>query len=109
MLRITLTSQARDVLRNILAREREGAPNAVFRIRETRRGAYDDAVYELRLSLDEQTENDEIAVCGGMPFVADRDFLALSGEAPSFYIVTDNGIPSVQPFSPYFKPASSAN
>ena len=100
MLRITLTSRARDVLRKILAREHEETPEAVFRIRETRRGIYDAAVYELRLGLDEQTENDETATCGGMRFVAERDFLALRGDAPTFYIVTDKrGLPSVHPFN----------
>lgn len=101
MLRITLTDKTRACLRDILAREREHTPDAVFRIRETRRGVHDDAVYELQLGLDEREENDELALCGGMPFVADRDFLELRGDAPTFYIVMDKrGLPSVHPFDP---------
>ena len=103
MLRITLTSRTRDALRKILDREREENPDIVFRIRETRCGTYDAAVYELRLGLDEQTENDETLICGGMCFVYERDFIVLLGDAPTFCIVTDKrGLPSVHPFSACF-------
>jgi len=97
MLKITLTSAARQALLKALETERVTNPHAVFRIRETRRGVYNDAVYELRLGLDESSDNDEITECGGIPFVADREFLAMYGE-PTFYVVTEpGGKPSVHP------------
>lgn len=98
MLNVMLTSPARRSLSKILETERRENPNAVFRIWETRRGVHNDAVYGLRLGLDEREQNDEMTLCAGLPFVADRDFLDLRGRTPTFYIVTDkHGMPSVHP------------
>lgn len=102
MLRVLLTSTAYRQLYAILQRERRENPRAVFRIRETRRGIYDNAAYELRIGLDEQEENDETADCNGLPFVADRDFLDMRGRTHIFYIVTDrHGMPSVSQSASY--------
>lgn len=101
MLHVMLTNSARKSLDKILEVERRENPDAVFRIRETRRGVYNDAVFELRIGLDERGENDEITTSGGLPFVADRDFLDFRGQPPTFYIVTDRrGLPSVHPLLP---------
>lgn len=98
MLHIMLTSPARQSLAKILECERRENPNAVFRIWETRRGAHDDAVYALRLGLDDREENDEATLCAGLPFVAARDFLELRAQPSTFYIVTDKrGMPTVHP------------
>lgn len=97
---IMMTASARGRLQKILDLERKESPGAVFRIWETRRGIHNDAVYGLRIGLDVPEENDEIAICAGLPFVADRDFLDLQGGPHTFYIVTDkNGFPSVHPFN----------
>ncbi len=102
MLRVLLTNTAYRRLRTILQQERRENPRVVFRIRETRRGVYDNALYELRIGLDEQEDNDEATTCNGLPFVADRDFLDMCGRTHIFYIVTDrDGMPSVHQSTSY--------
>ena len=94
-----MTLGARSRLRRVLAKETETNPATVFRIWEFTSGRYNDANIQLGLSLDEADENDERALCCGLPFAASRDFLDLRGGPHIFGVFLDEkGMPGIYEF-----------
>lgn len=98
-MRICLTLAAARRLARVLAKEAKDNPNAVFRIWEFTSGRYNDASIRLGLALDEAGEDDESAMCLGLPFTASADFLSVRGDPHIFCIFLDeNGMPGVFEF-----------
>lgn len=98
-MRIWLTLGAKERLDRVLAKEIATNPNVVFRIWEFTSGRYNNASINLSLALDEADENDEQAICRGLPFAASKDFLSLRGGPHIFCIFMDEkGMPGVYEF-----------
>ena len=72
----------------------------VLRIHIVRHGRHNHAVDELRIGFDLRTGNDEATTCGGLPIVADRDFLDFVREPHTFFIVMgQQGLPTVSHYT----------
>lgn len=87
--RVLLTADVRKHLVAILREEREENPDAVFHIREVRRGVHDKAVDALRLGLDSPEATDVLITSAGIDFAISADYLELFGEPGTFAIGRD--------------------
>lgn len=97
---VMATGKALDCLRRALDREWLENLDIVLRIHIVRHGRHNHAVDELRIGFDLRTGNDEATTCGGLPIVADRDFLDFVREPHTFFIVmSQQGLPTVSHYT----------
>lgn len=94
MLEITLTPEAMNKFKNLLAEE-DG--DAVFRIREAKVGCACKSHMELRMGIDERgdSEEEQEVMCEGMPFVIGNDVIDIYGSRYSISL-EENDLPKIQ-------------